>query len=323
MLPRPFRLPRWCFAGAALFAPAVALAALAPTVQERLGYPADAKLLIIHADDLGLSHGTNAASFRAMEQGVVTSASVMMTTPWVLEVVRYAETHPEADLGVHLTLTAEWKYFKWGPLLGRDGAPSLVTSQGYFHDNVPDFAAAAKLDEVEREIRAQVDRALALGIDVTHLDAHMGVMSATPDLLRLYLKIGDDYRLPVRLHRHAAERAGGDLDDVRAALANYPSALDAIHGAPPSTYPDGMAAYYHQVLRELKPGLNLLVLHLAFDDTEARAITVEHPLWGAAWRQIDTDWALDAETKRIIAEQGIILINHRELRDKLHRGGDR
>jgi chitin disaccharide deacetylase len=292
-----------------------ALSADKLTIQEKLGYPPDAKLLIIHGDDLGMAHSANAATFKAMQDGVITSASIMMPTPWVLEVVRFAEANRKADLGVHLTLTAEWKHYKWGPLAGKDQVPSLVTKNGTFHESVADFAAAARLNEVEKEIRAQIDHAKALGIDVTHLDAHMGVLSATPELKALYVKIGNEYGLPVRLHRHA----GDDVTDgdIKAVLRDYPANLDAIYGAPPETFPNGMQAYYQDVLRKLKPGLNMLVLHLAFDEPEAQAITVDHPLWGARWRQIDYDWAMNPETKRIIEEESIILLDSRRVRDRL------
>ena len=289
------------------------------TVLEKLGYPAEAKLLVIHADDLGMGHAKNVATLRAMEEGVVTSASVMMPTPWVSEVLDYARENPEVDLGVHLTLTAEWKHYKWGPMAGKDQVPSLVTSAGYFHESVPDFAAAAKVDEVEREVRTQIDHALALGFDMTHLDAHMGSLGATDELLAMYLRVGNEYRLPIRLHSHKGDEV--ESAELKAALDSYPAGFHTIEGAPPETYPAGMADYYDRVLRELKPGLNLLVLHLAFDDEETNAITVEHPLWGAKWRQIDYDWAMSAETKKIIEEEGIILIDSRVLRDRLIRAG--
>lgn len=291
--------------------------AVEATVQERLGYPAGAKLLIIHGDDIGVSHAQNAATFAAMEHGVVTSASVMMPTPWVMEVVHYASEHPAADIGVHVTLTAEWDDYKWGPLLGKDQVPSLVTPAGYFHATTPEFVAAAKLEEVDREVRAQIDRALALGLEVTHLDGHMGVLSATPALLALYLKIGADYHLPLRLHRHAGD--GVSDPSVQAALTAFPGAYTEILGAPPATYPGGMRAHYNALLRNLRPGLNLIVLHVASDGEEMAAVTAGHPLWGAKWRQTDFDWAMSAETKRIIAEEGIILIDSREVRDKLFR----
>ncbi len=285
------------------------------TIQERLGYPADAKLLVIHGDDIGVSHSQNAATFKAMEEGVVTSASVMMPTPWVAEVVQYQQANPAADIGVHITLTAEWDTYKWGPLLGKDQVPSLVTAAGVFHDNVPAYAAAAKVEEVEREVRAQIDHALAQGIDVTHLDGHMGVMMASEEIMQLYLRLGEEYGLPLRLHEHTGQRVKSP--ELKAAFDGYRAAYTSIGGAPPNTYPDGMIAHYNQLLRDLQPGLNQIVLHVAYDDEEMRAVTVNHPLWGAKWRQLDFDWATAPETRRIIEEEGIILINSREIRDKL------
>lgn len=287
------------------------------SVQERLGYPADAKLLIIHADDLGMSHSKNIATVEAMREGVVTSASVMMPTPWVSEALELSQAHPELDLGVHLTLTAEWKHYKWGPLLGADDVPTLVTTEGVFHDNVPDFAAAASVAEVEAEIREQIERALEVGFDVTHLDGHMGAMLATDEIAALYVRIGEEYRLPIRVHAHH----GGNVLDVelKNALADYPVSYTTIDGAPPDSYPQGMEAYYNDALRNLNPGLNLLVLHLGHDDPEMQAIMVEHPLWGATWREIDYDWAMSPETRAIIEEEGIILIDNRALRELLRR----
>lgn len=285
------------------------------TIQERLGYSADTKLLIIHADDLGMGHSKNVATFKSMEEGVVTSASVMMACPWMSEVLDLAEAHPEADLGIHITLTAEWKHYKWGPLLGKDHVPSLVTKQGWFHDNVPDFAAAAKIDEIEREVRAQVEYARELGLEFTHFDGHMNAMTATDEIKSLYLRLGNEYGVPIRLHEHAGAEV--DSAELKDALGNYKANLTEIYGAPPETYPDGMVAYYNDVLRNLSPGLNLIVLHIAYDDLETQAITVDHPNWGARWRQIDFDWATSPETKAIIDEEGIVLIDFGDVQEAL------
>ncbi len=292
-----------------------------PTVQEKLGYPADAKLLIIHADDLGMSHSKNVSTFEGMKKGVVTSASIMMPTPWMREAVRMSKENPELDIGVHLTLTSEWRDYKWGPLLGADTVPSLVTSEGYFHASVPAFAEVADVAEVEAEIRAQIDLALKLGVDVTHLDGHMGSLLSTPEIAEMYLRVGNDYGLPIRVHEHYADER--DFSEEAAALfREYPANLNSIDGAPTETYPDGMKEYYDNVLRNLGPGLHMLVLHLGFDKMEDQAIMVDHPLWGARWRQIDYDWAMDEETKKLIEENDIILIDHRVMRDKLIRGED-
>lgn len=287
------------------------------TIQERLGYPANAKLLIIHGDDLGMAHSQNAATFRAMAEGVVTSASVMMPAPWVLEVAKMSAAHPEADLGLHLTLTAEWKNYKWGPLLGKDAVPSLVTEEGVFHSNVPAFAAAAKIEEVEREIRAQIAYAQSLGLNYSHFDHHMGAMTATDELTDLYLRLGDEYAVPLRLHHNA--RTQNDGESLPARLAEYPIKLDAIYAARPKAYPDNIKEYYNRALRGLEPGLNLIVLHLANDSPEMRATTANRSNWGAAWRQIDLDWATDPAVRQLIEKTGIILIDWRSIKERLFR----
>src|SRR6266566_5879803 len=165
-------------------------------IAERLGYPADAKLLILHADDLGAAHSIDAASFDALDKGAVSSASIMMPTPWVTEVAAYARAHPNADLGIHLTLTSEWQTYRWGSVESKDMVPSLLDSAGTFPSEDGPVATAAKPLEVEREVRAQIERALALGIHPTHVDSHMGALFTTPELLATYVKVAHDYHLP-------------------------------------------------------------------------------------------------------------------------------
>jgi len=172
------------------------MSAQTKTVAERLGLPADTKLLILHADDLGVAHSVNAASFDALDKGAISSASIMMPTPWVTEVATYAKQHPNADLGLHLTLTSEWLTYRWGSVESKDKVPSLLDSTGTFPSEVPPVVARAKPAEVERELRAQVERAIALGIRPTHLDSHMGTLFTTPELIATYVKVAHDYRLP-------------------------------------------------------------------------------------------------------------------------------
>jgi len=140
---------------------------------QRLGYPPDAKLLIIHADDLAVAHSQDMASFEALDRDAVSSASIMVPCPWLTEVADYAKAHPEADLGLHLTLTSEWNTYKWGPIAPRDQVASLLDPQGYLFSTAEEAVRHIKPEEAEREVRAQVETALKMGIRPTHLDSHM------------------------------------------------------------------------------------------------------------------------------------------------------
>ena len=158
----------------------LSLAAQTRTIAERLGYPADAKLVILHADDLAVAHSEDVASFAALDKGAVSSASVMIPCPWLTEVADYAKAHPDADLGLHLTLTSECKTYRWGSVSSSNQVPSLLNPTGTFYPTTEAAAAHDKPDEAEREIRAQIERSLAVGIKPTHLDSHMGTLFATP-----------------------------------------------------------------------------------------------------------------------------------------------
>jgi predicted glycoside hydrolase/deacetylase ChbG (UPF0249 family) len=150
---------------------------------ERLGYDADAKLLIVHADDIGLARAVNAATARAFESGGITSGSVMVPCPWFPDFAAYYRDHQPMDVGIHITLTAEWDYYKWGGVSPAGEIPSLLDDYGHFYPTEAAVAQHAVPAEVEREARAQIERAMALGIEPTHLDTHMGTMVVTPALV--------------------------------------------------------------------------------------------------------------------------------------------
>src|SRR5882724_11954543 len=167
------------------------------TLAERLGYPRDAKLLIVHADDLGVAHSVNSASIKALESGGTNPASLMVPCPWFPEIADYAKSHPSADFGLHLTLTSERVYYRWGPAAPRDRVPSLVDANGYLHH---DWSSETHIDpkDVETEIRAQLARALAMGVKPTHLDSHQNRLFQTnKDLFAVILRVGHENNLPV------------------------------------------------------------------------------------------------------------------------------
>jgi len=287
------------------------------TVAEQLGYPADSKLLIIHADDLGVSHSENEASISALQNGSVSSASIMVPCPWFPEIANYASQHPTADLGLHLTLTAEWKFYKWGTVVPTSEASSLLNSKGFFPDNSAEVATKAKLNEVEKELNGQVERAKQFGIDVTHFDTHMGSLLGTTDLLKLYIKLGHKYKVPVLLHRGFAKAMLNiNLDDY---ITKNDVVLDQIYMANPEDYKKGMKNFYSGVINSLKSGLNIILLHAALDNAEMQAVTVDHPDFGSAWRQADYDFFSSEECKKILRDQKIQVVTWREIRDKIVR----
>src|SRR5690349_13610498 len=169
------------------------------TIAERLGYPRDAKLLIVHADDLGMAHSVNAATIKAFESGLVNSGSIMVPCPWLSEIATFARANPNADLGLHLTLTSEWTSFRWGPVSSRDRVSSLLDKDGYFRLTETEAAAQADPKQVEMEITTQIERARALGIQPTHLDSHMGTLYQNKELFEVFLRVARSQKLPVRV----------------------------------------------------------------------------------------------------------------------------
>jgi predicted glycoside hydrolase/deacetylase ChbG (UPF0249 family) len=169
------------------------------SVAEKLGYPAGARLLIINADDFGMCHDENEATIAGLTQGLFTSSTMLVTCPWFEEAAEFARNTPSADLGVHLTLTSEWATYKWGPVLGRKAVPSLTDSRGYLWPDVMKVFANDKLEEVEAELRAQIEKARDAGVDISHLDSHMGPLHINPDYHRIYVKLANEYRLPIRM----------------------------------------------------------------------------------------------------------------------------
>jgi len=280
---------------------------------ERLGYPADSKLLIVHADDLAVAHSVDIASFDALEKNAVTSASIMVPCAWLTEVASYAKEHPDADLGLHLTLTSEWKTYRWGPVSSSDKVASLFDPSGYLWPETPAAALNLKTAEAEREIRAQVERAITLGIHPTHLDSHMGALFSKPELFAVYVKLAHEYELPflaLRLPNLPAE--------FFSSLSEKDVILDAVVMANPSVRPSEWRDFYVNAVKNLKPGLTEMIVHLGHDDAELQAVTLDHPDFGSAWRQRDYDIVTSPEFRKALDENHIILIKWKDLKKLLN-----
>jgi len=279
------------------------------TVAERLGYPADSKLLIVHADDLAIAHSEDAASFEALEKNAVTSASIIVPGAWLTEVAAYAKAHPDADLGVHLALTSEWKTYRWGPVESKDKVPSLVDASGYLWPETLPALQNIKPEEVEREIRAQVERAMALGIHPTHLDSHMGVLFSSPPLFAVYVKLAHEYKLPF-----LAVRIPNVPPQLLSVLSEKDIVVDSVVIANPTVHANEWRDFYVNAVMNLKPGVTEIIVHLGHDDTELEAVMEDHPDYGAAWRQRDYNAVTSAEFKKALEENHVIPIKWKDLK---------
>jgi predicted glycoside hydrolase/deacetylase ChbG (UPF0249 family) len=273
--------------------------------------PPAGRRLVIHADDLGMSHSVNRATFEALEKGWISSSSILVPCPWFPEVARWARAHPDADLGIHLALNSEWTTFRWRPLLGASEVPSLLDPDGYLPLVETTVAARAVPAEAEKELRAQIDHARAAGIRLSHLDSHMGSLYQTVPLVDVYRRLGHDYGLPLLVERTAA--SGGTGPDVMAS-ARGEALVDRLLELAPGTSAAGWEAAYEKMLDPLPPGGTYeVIVHLAYDDEEMRGATADHPDWGAAWRQSDFDLVKSASFRAYLADKGFTLVGWREL----------
>lgn len=310
------------------------------TYAERLGFPKGAKVLILHIDDVGMSWDSNEGAIKAMEQGVANSLSVMMPCPWVPGFFRYMQEHPETDAGLHLTLTSEWRDYRWPPLAGRPAVPGLVDKEGALWRSVDLVVKNASADEVETEIREQIRRARDMGFEPTHLDSHMGTLFASPEFMERYIKIGIESRIPVMFPGGHNTMIGKQREMNSAMMEQLRTAgrmiwdaglpvLDDLHNVSYNfEYPSGenlsdaelqklATEQYISTIRDLKPGLSMVIMHCT-----APSEVFQYIGSSGRVRKADMLAMIDPLFKRFLDEEKIILTTWRELkvrRDNVRR----
>lgn len=279
---------------------------------ELLGYPRDSKLLIIHADDMGLSHSVNAACIKAFDSKGITSGSIMVPCPWAREIEGYVKAHPGMDVGIHLTLTSEWENYKWGGVAPSDQIPSLLDKEGNFYASVEELGKVAKGADVKKELEAQINKAIASGVQPTHIDTHMGSVMATPEIIKVYLELSDEYHLPVLFPRAYISMLPPDIAKV---FESKIYLLDNLFILDRSMIKGKWTDAYKTAIEGMKPGLNQMIVHLGIDNDEMKAICSGHDDYGSAWRQKDLDLVTSREFMDLLKANGIILIGWKQVRD--------
>jgi predicted glycoside hydrolase/deacetylase ChbG (UPF0249 family) len=289
------------------------------TYAERLGWPAGTKAVIFHVDDAGMSYDSNRGAIQAIESGVATSTSVMMPCPWVPHFAAYLKDHPQADAGIHLTLNAEWKNYRWGPVAGKSVVPGLVDPQGYLWHDVRDVVGHATADEFEAEIRAQIDKALALGISPTHLDSHMGTCFQPPFVER-YVKVGIEKGIPVLVFGGHLQHIGAEAGQFKPLIrllaeqvwsAGLPVIDDLV--TQPTKGPDygQRKQELFKLLADMKPGITQIIVHCTAPTEAFSQISGSGPA-----REAELRLMLNPEVRSFINEHGIVLTTWRELKTR-------
>lgn len=312
----------FCLSFTVSFCVALPGSAEAPTYAERMGWPVGARVVIFHIDDAGMSHDSNIGTIEAIENGTATSFSIMMPCPWVPEIASYCREHPEVDAGVHLTLTSEWKKYRWGPVAGKTVVPGLVDEAGYLWRKVFQVMEHASADEVETELRAQIDKALAMGLKPTHLDTHMGTVMQ-PMFIERYVKVGMEYRIPVMIFGGHMQHIGEEIGLIKPLMRRFAENVwaaglpvlddlvtEPVHGKEYEVCKSELIG----ILKGMQPGLTQIILHCTQPSAGFASISSS-----GGGRQRELRLMLDEDVRALIEEEGIILTTWRELMTRRDR----
>lgn len=288
-------------------------------LSKELGFSENTKLLIIHADDAGLSHSENMATIQSLEHGIVNSYSIMVPSPWFFEIAKFAKQNPQFDYGIHLTLTCEWENYRFGPVLPISEVPSLVDKNGYFNKKREELKSNASAEDIKKELKAQIEKALEFGLNPTHIDSHVYSVGASSEFFKIYKDLGEKYDLPVLLNSQLMEMVGLNANNN---IEEKDLLIEKVHYGKFEYFEKGkLQDYYKGIFNNLVSGVNLILIHPAFDDQEMKGITINHPNFGSEWRQIDFNSFTSEYSKSQLQKKNIELITWNDIKkvkSKMH-----
>jgi len=290
---------------------------------EKLGWPAGKKVIMLHADDIGMSPEANIAAEKQLLDGVIQSAAVMIPCPNAEEFIIWAKNNPKMDVGLHLTLTSEWKTYRWGPVTPHKEVPGLLDGDKKLWHSVPQVVQNASAEEVEKEIRAQIEQSIAWGYRPNHLDTHMGTLFGDPSYVKVYMKVAQEYGIPANIidiskPKVLAEfrRQGYPMtDEVVQMTKEYTlPQLDYFTSAPKAdTYEEKIAKFKALVLG-LDAGLTEIIFHPAVLTDNMKTIT-------GSWQQRawEAEMFSDADLIQFFKDEGIIFTDWKEIMERFER----
>ena len=289
-------------------------------ILKNLGFSQNDRVVIIHTDDIGMCQATVDAYAELDEAQIVSSGAVMVPCPWFLAAAEYAKSHPETDLGIHLTLNSEWERYRWRPLSTTDPSTGLLDSQGFFHRKHEELQEFATAEAVEFELKAQIQHVLNIGFKPTHVDTHMLTL-LHPKFLEVYLKTAYQFGLPAMIPRwdvQGWQKLGFDFE-ASSRMANIIKEFED-QGYPMLDHFTGLKLHDHtnrmaqakQGLADLLPGLSHFYIHPSLDTPEARVIS---PDWQG--RVADYETFMQADMKDFLKNEGIQVIGYRAIQEMM------
>ncbi len=293
---------------------------------EKLGYPSDKKVIILHADDAGMSEGANIATIQYLENNLIQSAAVMAPCPNAEEFIKWAIDHPASDVGMHLTLTSEWQEYRWTTITNPDEVPGLIDPDGMFWHEVYEVVTHASAEEVEKEIRAQIDMAIEMGYQPDHLDTHMGTLYGHPDYLEVFINIAEEYGIPANiidlsdtLVAARFKKEGYPIDENVIGLVNkykLPK-LDNFTSAPKGDTYEEKVENFKALIKSLPSGLTEIIFHPSVQSHELKSIT-------NSWQQRvwEAEMFSDPDMISFFKEEEIIFTNWKEIMDRFSKIND-